>query len=97
MLHIFSCSPTQADPPAPAALPRRCAVPCEQAENQAVTRGLNKYIRRKKYDDIEYYLPPLLAARGQLIRSGYLLGEFWYCHPSLHWEAGSAWRVIWSF
>ncbi|GAB4821426.1 hypothetical protein N2152v2_008472 [Parachlorella kessleri] len=46
-----------------------------KAENEAVTRGLNRYIRRKKYDNIEYYLPALLAAKGQLIRSGYLLAQ----------------------
>lgn len=45
------------------------------AENDAVTRGLSKYIKRKKYEDIESYLPPLVAARGQLIRSGYLLAQ----------------------
>ncbi len=61
-----------------------CA-PCRQAENEAVTRGLNKYIRRKKYDDIESYLPPLLAARGQLIRSGYILGE----RSSFEWHFGA--------
>lgn len=40
------------------------------AENSAVTSGLSKYVKRKKLDRIDTYIPPLLAAKGQLIRIG---------------------------
>lgn len=39
-----------------------------------MVQGLNRYIKKKKYDDIESYLPALIAAQGQLVRSGYLMG-----------------------
>lgn len=38
--------------------------------NPAVTRGLGKYVKKKKLDKIDTYLPPLFLARDQLIRVG---------------------------
>lgn len=43
---------------------------CRAAENPAVTRGLSKYVKKKKLDKIDSYLPPLFLARDQLIRVG---------------------------
>lgn len=43
---------------------------CHAAENPAVTRGLSKYVKKKKLDKIDSYLPPLFLARDQLIRVG---------------------------
>eukprot|EP00890_Picochlorum_soloecismus_P001367 jgi/Picsp_1/2230/NSC_05694-R1_hypothetical protein CHLNCDRAFT_58696 [Chlorella variabilis] len=40
------------------------------AENEAITRGLGKYVKRKKLDRIDSYVPPLFRARDQLIRIG---------------------------
>ena len=40
------------------------------ADNTAVTMSLNKYIKKKKLDRIDTYIPPLLNARSQLIRTG---------------------------
>lgn len=36
--------------------------------NPAVTRGLGNYVKKKKLDKIDTYLPPLFLARDQLIR-----------------------------
>jgi hypothetical protein len=38
--------------------------------NPAVTRGLGKYVKKKKLDKIDTYLPPLFLARDQLVRVG---------------------------
>lgn len=40
------------------------------AENEAITKGLSKYVKKKKLDDIDTYVPPLLRAREQMIRVG---------------------------
>lgn len=40
------------------------------AENEAITKGLGKYVKRKKLDRIDTYVPPLFRARDQLIRIG---------------------------
>lgn len=37
--------------------------------NPAVTAGLNKYIKKKKLDSIDTYVPQLLEARNQLVRT----------------------------
>lgn len=42
--------------------------PACAAENPAVTRGLNAYVKKKKLDTIDSYLPPLFLAKEQLIR-----------------------------
>jgi hypothetical protein len=42
--------------------------PAVAAENPAVTRGLSVYVKKKKLDKIDSYLPPLFLAREQLIR-----------------------------
>ena len=38
------------------------------ADNPAVQRGLNVYVKKKKLDRIDSYLPPLFLAKEQLIR-----------------------------
>jgi hypothetical protein len=40
------------------------------AANEAVTAGLSKYIKQKKLDGIDTYVPPLLNAKDQLVRVG---------------------------
>jgi len=42
--------------------------PARAAENEAVKRGLSKYVKKKKLDRIDSYLPPLFLAKEQLIR-----------------------------
>lgn len=39
-------------------------------ENEAVVRGLSKYIKQKQLDPLGSYVPLLLEARDQLIRTG---------------------------
>lgn len=39
-----------------------------RAENDAVKRGLSQYVKKKKLDRIDSYLPPLFLAKEQLIR-----------------------------
>lgn len=67
-----------------AALPRRAALAAALAgaaapwlltgaalaENEAVKAGLNRYVKKKKLERLDTYVPPLLEARGQLIRVG---------------------------
>ncbi|KAL4437306.1 hypothetical protein ABPG75_004445 [Micractinium tetrahymenae] len=40
------------------------------ADNEAVKAGLNRYVKKKKLERLDTYVPPLLEARGQLIRVG---------------------------
>ncbi|KAI3424820.1 hypothetical protein D9Q98_008206 [Chlorella vulgaris] len=40
------------------------------AANEAVTSGLNKYVKRKKLERLDTYIAPLLEAKGQLVRVG---------------------------
>ena len=42
--------------------------PARAAENEAVKRGLSQYVKKKKLDRIDSYLPPLFLAKEQLIR-----------------------------
>ena len=44
--------------------------PPAYAENEAITKGLGKYVKRKKLDRIDTYVPPLFRARDQLILIG---------------------------
>lgn len=37
-------------------------------------RGMSKYIKKKALDPIEGYLPPVLQARKQLVKSGEIMG-----------------------
>lgn len=39
-----------------------------RADNPAVQRGLNVYVKKKKLDRIDSYLPPLFLAKEQLVR-----------------------------
>ena len=45
------------------------------ADNTAVTSSLSRYIKKKKLDIIDTYIPPLLNARAQLIRVGRVMCE----------------------
>jgi hypothetical protein len=78
----LTCAPLQKYPPRPNHHPRFwCThpnVPSTQAENKEVTKGLKRYIRKKKLDNIDSYIPPLLEAKGQLIRVGRVMRE---CSP----------------
>ena len=46
----------------------------------AVQAGLAKYVKRKRMDRVDTYLPPLLQARDQLVRIGRVMRE---CAPAL--------------
>ncbi|PRW45473.1 autophagy-related 16 [Chlorella sorokiniana] len=74
----------QPQPQQQAALPRRSALAAALAaaaapwlasgpalaDNDAVKAGLAKYVKKKKLERLDSYVPPLLAARDQLIRIG---------------------------
>ena len=45
------------------------------ADNAAVTGSLSRYVKRKRTESIETYVPPVLAARDQLIRVGRIMRE----------------------
>ena len=55
---------------------------CEpaHAENEAITKGLGKYVKRKKLDRIDTYVPPLFRARDQLIRIGRVMCTMQYVY-----------------
>lgn len=45
------------------------------AANEDVKAGLAKYMKRKRLDSIDTYIPPLLEARDQLIRIERIMSE----------------------
>ena len=45
-------------------------------DNDAVKAGLNRYVKKKKLERLDTYVPPLLEARGQLIRVGRVMREW---------------------
>ncbi|PSC73623.1 hypothetical protein C2E20_3042 [Micractinium conductrix] len=77
-----SLAASSAAAPSAAVLPRRAALAAALAaapwlwsgaalaDNDAVKAGLNRYVKKKKLERLDTYVPPLLEARGQLIRVG---------------------------
>lgn len=49
--------------------------PAAAAGNEAVVRGLDKYVKKKQLDPLDTYVPLLLEARDQLIRTGRVMCE----------------------
>jgi hypothetical protein len=45
------------------------------ADNSAVKAGLSSYIKKKKLERLDTYVPPLLEAKDQLIRVGRVMRE----------------------
>ncbi|KAL4439481.1 hypothetical protein ABPG77_008810 [Micractinium sp. CCAP 211/92] len=72
------------DPAVAQSLPRRAALAASLvgaaapwlftsaalADNEAIKAGINRYVKKKKLERLDTYVPPLLEARGQLIRVG---------------------------
>ena len=51
-----------------------CAVP-PQAEEGSRRPGLGRYIKKKKLEPLETYVPAVVAARNQLQRAGSIMSE----------------------
>ena len=63
------------------------SLPAQAAENKAVVRGLAKYIKKKQLDPLVTYVPLLLEARDQLIRTGRVMGECTHLDPAAYLQA----------
>ena len=46
-----------------------------QAEEEGRRRGLVRYIKKKKLEPLETYVPAVVAARNQLQRAGTIMSE----------------------
>ena len=46
-----------------------------QAEEEGRRRGLVRYIKKKKLEPLETYVPAVVAARNQLQRAGSIMSE----------------------
>ena len=66
------------------------ATPAWAAENNAVTSSLGRYVKRKKLDNIDSYVAPLLEAKEQLVRVGRVMRKYYFSYTAIY-NYGTDW------